>query len=48
MAAGQQVAVPSQHRVGADQQPDPAEQAAGEAVQYRGEEHRSAGAQGCD
>jgi hypothetical protein len=30
--------VPSQHRVGAYQQPDPAEQAAGEPVQHGGHE----------
>jgi hypothetical protein len=39
VAAGQQVAVPSQHRAGADQQPDPVGQAAGEAVQQGGQEY---------
>jgi hypothetical protein len=35
---GQQVAVPAQHRVGAYQQPDPVEQAAGELVQQGSQE----------
>jgi hypothetical protein len=38
VTAGQQVPVPSQHRIGADQQPDPAEQAVGEPVQESGQE----------
>jgi hypothetical protein len=43
VAAGQQVPVPSQHGVGADQQPDAAEQAAGEPVQQGGQERAVAG-----
>jgi hypothetical protein len=43
VAVGQQVAVPAQHRVGTDQQPDPAEQAAGEPVHEGGQERAVAG-----
>jgi hypothetical protein len=38
VAARQQIPVPSQHRIGAHQQPDPAEQATGEPVQQGGQE----------
>ena len=38
MAAGQQVPVPAQHRLRPDQQPEPAEQVAREAVQQGGQE----------
>jgi hypothetical protein len=43
VAAGEQVAVPAQHRVGTDQQPYPAEQAAGESVQQGSQERPVAG-----
>jgi hypothetical protein len=38
VAAGEQVAVPAEHRIGADQQPDAAGQAVGESVQQGGQE----------
>jgi len=39
VAACQQVAVPAQHRVRLDQQPEPAEHVTGEPVQQGGQEH---------
>jgi hypothetical protein len=38
VTAGDQVAMPAQHRLGAHQQPDPAQHGAGESMQQRGEQ----------
>ena len=42
MTCGDQVAMPAQHRLGTQQQPNPAQHVAGESVQQGGE-HRPVG-----